>query len=319
VVRLFVSHYLIKVKTLKYQQQCLFASTLFVSTLSVAFAAGNPGPEVPSTTQTLEVSSAFTNASLQGQYAVFTIGQGGPYPQAGINIATYDGKGNFSGTTKQNLPGTPLGQRRVVIAPFEGTYTLNSDGSGRGIIQYRLPDGSNHQDVIALMITKTEKVGDKQQATEFFAMHEALGDESGGLLTLRGTKLPEGGRFTNASLKGNYAYTLIGQGGPIPQAGLGNMIYDGQGTFTGNATVNLPGATIGQRRFVSAPFVRPYTVNPDGTGTATPPGESDILFIITKAKVIKDIKVGEEVFFIVNQLNPLTGNLLTGYITKISD
>jgi hypothetical protein len=97
------------------------------------------------------------------------------------------------------------------------------------------------------------------------------------------------------------------------------MTYDGEGRFTGNATVNLPGRSYGERAFVSAPFVRPYTVNADGTGTATPPGESDIVFVITKADVVGGVKLAKEVFFIVREINPATGDLLTGVITRLSD
>jgi hypothetical protein len=65
--------------------------------------------------------------------------------------------------------------------------------------------------------------------------------------------------------------------------------------------------------------VRPYTVNADGTGTATPPGESDIVFVITRAEVVDGVKLGTDVFFIVRELNASTGNLLTGMITRLSD
>jgi hypothetical protein len=102
------------------------------------------------------------------------------------------------------------------------------------------------------MFTKAANIGGAIVAEEFAFMHEQLGAASGNLLTLRATTLPDEGKFTNASLRGEYAYTLLGHGGPAPQAGLGVMTYDGQGQFTGNATVNLPGSSYGERSFVSA-------------------------------------------------------------------
>jgi hypothetical protein len=259
----------------------------------------------------------FTNASLNGNYAVFNIGRGGDSPQAGVSVARYDGKGTFSGVTIQDVPGPSFGVRVFVRASFTGNYTINPDARGTGTITTTLPDGSKEEVNTALVITKTTKANEAEVAEEFSFMHEQLGSRTGGLMTLNATRLPDGGKFTNGTLKGNYAYTLIGEGGPLPQSGLGVMTYDGVGSFSGTATVNIPGTSLRERRFVTAPFVRPYAVNPDGTGTATPPGESDIVFVVTRADVIGDTKLAEEVFFIVRELNPATGSLLTGMIKRL--
>jgi hypothetical protein len=261
----------------------------------------------------------FSNASLIGNYAVANIGHGGQTPQAGVSVATYDGKGSFSGVTIQDVPGHTFKERVFVSAPFTGTYSVGESGEGTGTITTTMEDGSTHDVRIALVITKSAKKDGSRLAEEFAFMHEQLVPTSANLLTLQATRLPDDGKFTNASLKGEYAYTLLGHGGPLPQAGLGLMSYDGEGRFTGNATVNVPGRSYGERAFVSAPFVRPYKVNADGTGTATPPGESDIVFVITKADVVEDVKLGKEVFFIVREINPATGDLLTGVITRLSD
>lgn len=261
----------------------------------------------------------FNNASLTGNYAVANIGHGGLTPQAGVSVATYDGKGSFSGVTIQDLPGHTFRERVFVKTPFAGTYSIGESGEGTGTITTTLPDGSKHDVKIALVITKSAEKNGARIAEEFAFMHEQLLPTSANLLTLQASRLPDDGQFTNASLKGEYAYTLLGHGGAVPQAGLGLMTYDGEGRFTGNATVNLPGRSYGERAFVSAPFVRPYAVNSDGTGTATPPGESDIVFVITKADVVDGVKLGKEVFFIVREVNPSTGDLLTGVITRLMD
>ena len=261
----------------------------------------------------------FSNASLKGNYAVVDIGRSGQTPQAGVSVTTYDGKGSFSGVTIQDVPGRTFRERVFVRASFKGTYDVGENGTGTGVITTTLANGSTSDVNIALVITKSAKIGDDTVAEEFSFVYEQLGSTTGNLLTLHAARLPDDGIFTNASLRGEYAYTLLGHGGPLPQAGLGVMSYDGAGRFTGNATVNIPGAAWGERTFVSAPFVRPYTVNADGTGTATPPGESDIVFVITRAEVVDGVKLGTEVFFIVRELNPSTGNLLTGMITRLSD
>ena len=275
--------------------------------LLLLFASGN---------RTL-AAERFTNASLNGNYAVFNIGRGGDSPQAGVSVARYDGNGTFSGVTIQDIPGPSFAERVFARGSFTGNYKINPDGRVTGTITTTLPDGSKDEVNTALVITKTMKANEAEVAEEFSFMHEQLGSRTGGLMTLTATRLPDGGKFTNGSLKGNYAYTLIGEGGPLPQSGLGVMMYDGVGSFSGTATVNAPGTSLRERRFVTAPFVRPYAVNPDGTGTATPPGESDILFVVTRADVIGDTKLAKEVFFIVRELNPATGSLLTGMIKRL--
>ena len=209
----------------------------------------------------------FNNASLRGSYAVVDIGRGGQTPQASVSVTTYDGKGSFSGVTVQDVPGRTFRERVFVRASFRGTYNVGENGTGTGVITTTLANGSTSDVNIALVITKSAKIGDDAVAGEFSFIHEQLGSTTGNLLTHQATRLPDEGKFTNASLRGEYAYTLLGRGGPLPQAGLGVMSYDGVGRFTGNVTLNIPGVAWGDRSFfVSAPFVRPYTVNADGTG-----------------------------------------------------
>lgn len=269
----------------------------------------------------------FNNASLRGSYAVVDIGRGGQTPQASVSVTTYDGKGSFSGVTVQDVPGRTFRERVFVRASFRGTYNVGENGTGTGVITTTLANGSTSDVNIALVITKSAKIGDDAVAGEFSFIHEQLGSTTGNLLTHQATRLPGEGKFTNASLRGEYAYTLLGRGGPLPQAGLGVMSYDGVGRFTGNVTLNIPGVAWGDRSFfVSAPFVRPYTVNADGTGqredddaTAGLTGESGTVFVITKAEVVDGVKLGTEVFFIVRELDRSTGNLLTGVMTRLSD
>ncbi|GFE71959.1 hypothetical protein [Chroococcus sp. FPU101] len=261
-------------------------------------------------------NGVFNNESIRGNYAVVTLNVGGQYPQAGISVINYDGKGKLSGTSIQNLPGASIAERILTKAVFSGTYIVNPDGTGQSVIKMSLPNGTTTDHNLAFVITKAKEDNIKQ-AERINLIQEQLDEKTGGLLKLEATKLPDDGTFTNASLKGQYAYTLSGYGGRVSQLGLGIMSYNGQGSFSGKAIVNLPGETTGKRIFVTAPFVRPYNINADGTGIATPPGESDILFIITEAQVDNGIKVGQSAFFIVNQINPITGNLLTGEMTKL--
>lgn len=265
----------------------------------------------------VRANGGFTNESIQGNYAVVTLNVGGQYPQAGISVINYDGKGKLSGTTIQNLPGASIAERTLTKLIFSGTYSVNPDGTGQSILKTSSPNGSVTEVNLAFVITQAKEDDKFKQANRLSLIQEQLDERTGGLLQLEATKIPDEGKFTNASLKGKYAYTLTGHGGRVSQLGLGVMNYDGIGSFSGNAIVNLPGETTGKRIFVTAPFVRPYNISADGMGVATPPGESDILFIITKAQVDGGIKVCQEAFFLVNQINPITGNLLTGEMTKL--
>lgn len=81
----------------------------------------------------------------------------------------------------------------------------------------------------------------------------------------------QGGRFSNAHLRGTYAFATAG--GSPTEATLGYLTADGNGRVT-SATLRLnvptsvlvPGAT--GRSVVPATGSGTYTLNPDGTGTA---------------------------------------------------
>ena len=87
----------------------------------------------------------FNDASLVGTYAVANIGHGGQTPQAGVSVATYDGKGSFSGVTIQDVPGHTFTERVFVTVPFTGTYSVSESGEGAGSITTKMPDGSTHE------------------------------------------------------------------------------------------------------------------------------------------------------------------------------
>ena len=59
-----------------------------------------------------------------------------------------------------------------------------------------------------------------------------------------------------------------------------------------------------------------YTVNADGTGNVSNGG---VFFVITRANLVDGIKVAQEYSFIVRDLIPTTGNLVTGVAKRLSD
>lgn len=293
---------------------------LVISGLSIGvlLLPGCAPPSISPDTETSSVGETFSNSSLQGTYAMIDRGQGGQAPIMGTTLATFDGEGNFQGRTLQSFPGATPNTRRVSEATFSGQYQVEANGEGTGIIATNLPDGSVNENNLNFVITKTNMVNDEQQAQEFYLIPQTL-VPAANLMTVTGKRLPEVGEFSDASLRGNYAYTLVGQGGETPQSGLGVIRCDGQGSCSGKITVNEPGTPEEGRTVVTNDIVQPYTINADGTGRATPPDQSEILLLITEAEVMDNVKVAQEVFFIVQDPDQTTQNLVTGFMTKLSD
>ena len=271
----------------------------------------------------------FTNASIRGTYALIDAGRSGgqlpnqlPQAQAGVGVVSYDGNGKFSGRSFQDVP--LFGQQLLVSTSLAGTYEVNSDGTGRSILTITLqvpPTNPQEHQNLTLVITKSRTVGGARVADEFSLVQDQLG-LPGTLTPFVATRLPPGGKFTNASFTGNYAFTLVGDGGFSPEAGLGVINYDGLGRASGTATVNLPdppGSSSLNRKSVTTPFDSAYAMDPDGIGIVTTAGQSDARFVVTQAEWVNGVKVAREAFFVVRDLDPATGSLLTGVITKQSD
>ena len=93
----------------------------------------------------------------------------------------------------------------------------------------------------------------------------------------------------SAGLSGSYGFTLTQtwDGGDLPGALMGVLSFDGAGTFTGSATnvqvVSNPTASAPNSQ--SFPLAGTYTLNADGTGTITAPGNNGppttIPFVVT--------------------------------------
>jgi hypothetical protein len=77
-----------------------------------------------------------TNSSLKGTFSdrdsgwIYTSATAPPIPFAGINVETFDGNGNISGTGTASVGGS------VTAGPFTGTYTVNRDCTGTYTVQF---------------------------------------------------------------------------------------------------------------------------------------------------------------------------------------
>jgi hypothetical protein len=86
---------------------------------------------------------SFSTASLTGAYS--TQEQGDGSVSAGLGVVRYDGTGK---TTRRVLVNAPAenGSRRTLVFESEGTYSLNSDGTGTAIYlhQHNLRRWNDH-------------------------------------------------------------------------------------------------------------------------------------------------------------------------------
>jgi hypothetical protein len=256
----------------------------------------------------------FTNASIEGDFAFTGIGRGGNTANASAGVIHFNGKGVITGIENLNQPGTSFRERRYDVFPIKGTYEVEPRGTG--IIR----EGDTGEVHLRILITQSivNKDG-KKIAQEITFLPLNLIEETGNLVVSVATKLPNQGKFTQASLYGTYAFSGRGRDGQAPEAGIGMIRFDGKGNASAFDILNLPGQPFGERVVARFPFEATYVVEDNGLGTVTPKqGGGEALFVIKKAKVVKGVKVATEIGLIINGLSD-AGNLVTDIIKKISE
>jgi hypothetical protein len=72
----------------------------------------------------------FNNGSLRGRYVGASVSRGGHVAAAGFGVLTYDGNGGFSESNLANVQGQSFRDRQIVTGSDQGSYTVNSDGTG---------------------------------------------------------------------------------------------------------------------------------------------------------------------------------------------
>ena len=264
---------------------------------------------------TAQAQEGFCNASLTGNYVSIYEGFGGTGYDAGFSVMTFDGcGGEYHGDSTQNVPGSTFLERSVVKTYFEGTYGVNSDGTGW--------TNSPGWEETFFVITQVKVVRGVNLAKEVVFLTKDLEPTTGNLKKSIATRLPDGGVFSLASVVGTYANTSYGQGGSHPVAGVGIFTSDGNGNTEASTNHNIPDPSkgYGARMFEATPIGGTYTVNPDGTGNTYTFTGGSTDFVITKAKVINGIKVAKEIYFIpTTLLLNTTGTFNTAFGKKLAD
>jgi hypothetical protein len=265
------------------------------------------------------LSEKFVTASLKGNYAIYSVPEGGHAESASLGVLAFDGMGGFFGSTVTNLPGARFGERIQLDATVEGSYSVDDDGSGFGSLTATstAADGSR-QDITAIfLINKAEIVNNIPVAQEASIMVDAVDPRTGGMSIILASRHPDGGEFTLASFSGTYGGPGWGRGGQTPASaiGIGAVHFDGNGNFTAVDIQNLPGATFMERRRFSQDTPNgQYTIGKDGRGMVSREG-AHAHFVVTKARVSGNVRIVLEYFFITDDLIP-TSNLVTTNVTK---
>lgn len=92
----------------------------------------------------------YANASFKGTYGFVIIF--GAKSVIGLGVATPDGNGNMKGVQTLNFGG------KVIPHTFEGTYTVNADGTASASLTFIIPDGSKqHGDFDYVVLSAEER------------------------------------------------------------------------------------------------------------------------------------------------------------------
>jgi len=266
------------------------------------------------------LNEGFTNASLDGAYAVTSVSTGGHGESAAIGVFRFSGDGRFTGAITVNGVGQLFGERQVMNASLEGTYAVDDNGSGygstRAIVSFE--QGFIREVTTTTLITKAEVLNGTLIAQEVALMEDGVEPVTGALNMVQAVRHPDKGEFSLASFQGTYGGPGISRGGRTPASaiGIGAVNFDGQGNFTAVDIQNLPGTGFGARRNASFDTADGrYRVNVDGTGMIIAPGGQAHL-VVSRAYADGDIKVALEYFFITDDPHPPTGNLVTTRVSK---
>lgn len=132
----------------------IFVAALFLTALLGAMSL---------TAEAKHQNTRFTNASLYGQYAVQSIGDG--HVSVGLGIVHYDGNGNATRRITVNAPdGT--GGRRILIFESIGEYSVNPDGTGTATFDNDISNGDMTTTTFDFVITETEGVSPRSRGSK---------------------------------------------------------------------------------------------------------------------------------------------------------
>ncbi len=240
------------------------------------------------------LSTEFLDASIEGTYAGFFLGEGGRIPVAGVAIMHFDGSGNITdGRMLFNLPDlSSLGARRRLETPVaSGTYSIDHNGKGYASMPKLHDKWIEEWNITA--IKAVERDGAPPLALELYWMGATAETLEGNLVVGSLKRLPDGAIFNNASFIGPYSQRLSTFGNQTAVAGLGVFATDGDMGLS-ILGLNTPGSDFTQRAVNRVPGSGAFSMSQDGIGILEPGEENreagfgDGVIVIMGARPLSD-------------------------------
>ncbi len=284
------------------------------------------------------VAQPFSVGSVRGTYALsYTFTALAANDSAALGLATFDGRGSFSGSFVQNWPGPVCGLPRTMrcVAPGTnvGTYSMSEDGTGHVALTNTFSGPTNPGRIVTQLtfdgvVTRARVVGALKLATEIFSIQgeRPFVANIGGLASGLDRRLPDAGVFTAASLEGTYAVSSVV--GAVPAGTLGVARFDGRGALSSTLTVNLRAARADRQVIRGITGIGTYSLNADGMGTLTldstlPDGSSlgqgNFDLVVREARVVGSRKVAGECLAIQRERGALSRKLVALELKKLPD
>jgi hypothetical protein len=221
------------------------------------------------------VTAAFSNASLNGQYAFNLTDPLGQVYAAGSFVA--DGNGGLSQgildfVSDQNpndiFSSGSSGSGTDVA--FTGNYQIGTDGRGALTLLSSLPSSEFPNSYEFVMVSTSEG---RMISTNVVCLSGVLFEQ-------------DTSAFSNTAISGSYAFRLQGtqffSTGSRPVTTAGVFTADGKGGISGTEDQNIMGSSEGELSFTGGN----YSVGSNGRGTLTGPDNALQVYVISATKMI---------------------------------
>jgi dienelactone hydrolase len=167
---------------------------LSVAVLAALLFSGSAPAHAQSTPPAAPKDGSFTNASLQGNYAL--TGFVGANVAAIVGVCHFDGNGHFNCSYTGNAPGE-AGTRKIFPITDKGDYTVNADGTGT-IHEFETVEGVTSEYHHNVVVIAAEARGTQLLATEIAGLVDQT-DDSGALYTSHYNRLPDAAAGSTAA------------------------------------------------------------------------------------------------------------------------
>lgn len=144
-------------------------ATISVIAALAAVIGGSPSVLADKSSNGSSEHHEYSQASLSGTYARVGTYQGSIATALGVIV--FDGQGSVNGSATVIQPG-PGGANTIVKIGLDGTYSVNSDGTGTIHFVVTVPNGTTSDVTEDFVITNSEKRNGTLIATSIFEGQE---------------------------------------------------------------------------------------------------------------------------------------------------